>query len=171
MTADPSTAGIVATAEAVVGRLCSLYALFGGVVLAAVMVIVVASVVGRAAFNAPILGDFELVQSGAVMAIFAFLPNCEWNKANVIVDLFTLRAPIAWRRGLDAIASFLLCIIAMVLTWRMSLGAAEMYSYAEVGAVLGLSVWWNFIPVLPACFLLAAAAGLNVVRHLQGRIE
>lgn len=170
MTDDPSPKDALAVAEAAVGSLCHISALFGGVVLAALMIVVVVSVVGRSAFNAPILGDFELVQSGAVMAVFAFLPDCEWKKANVIVDLFTTRTPIAWRRRLDAMSSAILCLIALILTWRMSLGAAEMYRYGEVGAVLGLSVWWNFVPVVPACLLLAVAAGLNVARHLKGRL-
>ncbi|MGH6902063.1 MAG: TRAP transporter small permease subunit, partial [Geminicoccaceae bacterium] len=67
-------------------------ALIGGAILFALTLLTVVSVAGRAVFSAPIPGDFELVEVGMAVAIFAFLPYCQIVRGNVIVDLFTAKA-------------------------------------------------------------------------------
>ena len=92
--------------------------------LFALTLLTVISVVGRAAFSAPIPGDFELVELGMAVTIFAFLPYCQIVRGNVIVDLFTTRASPRTRALLDSIGN-LLTAIAALLTWRAALGGLE----------------------------------------------
>ena len=98
-------------------------ALLGGLVLFALTLLTVISVVGRAAFSAPIPGDFELVELGMAVAIFSFLPYCQIVRGNVIVDLFTSKASPRTRALLDGIGNLLFTAIAAVLTWRVAVGA------------------------------------------------
>ena len=72
--------------------LCDLSAAFGWVILVAMAGMTVVSVVGRAFFEHPILGDVELVQLGCAVVVAAFLPYAQFKRANIIVDFFTTRA-------------------------------------------------------------------------------
>ena len=72
--------------------LCDLSAAFGCVILVAMAGMTVVSVVGRAFFEHPILGDVELVQLGCAVVVAAFLPYAQFKRANIIVDFFTTRA-------------------------------------------------------------------------------
>jgi len=46
----------------------------------------VVSVIGRAFFSHPILGDVELVQLGCAVVVASFLPYTQFRNANIIVD-------------------------------------------------------------------------------------
>ena len=61
-------------------------------VLAGIAMTTVVSVLGRKFFGGAIAGDFEIVEIGCAVAVSLFLPYCQLNKGNVIVDFFTLKA-------------------------------------------------------------------------------
>ncbi len=56
------------------------------------------SVVGRWLFDAPVLGDVEMVQMACALAIAACLPYAQMKNAHVIVDFFTANASVGVRR-------------------------------------------------------------------------
>src|SRR5262245_8209524 len=60
------------------------------------------SVVGRKFFDAPVPGDFELVQMATAVAIFSFLPYCQVRRGNIFVDTFTTRLPPRINAWIDA---------------------------------------------------------------------
>ncbi|MEM6897355.1 MAG: TRAP transporter small permease, partial [Pseudomonadota bacterium] len=75
---------IAATAEARVGRgieaLARTLAYLGGAILVALALMTLASIVGRWVNTGPIrsiAGDYELVEAGVGIAVFAFLPWCQ----------------------------------------------------------------------------------------------
>jgi TRAP-type C4-dicarboxylate transport system permease small subunit len=134
-------------------------ALLGGGVLFALTLLTVISVAGRTVLSAPVPGDFELVELGMAVAIFAFLPYCQIVRGNVIVDLVTSRAPARTRALLDAVGNLLFTAIAALLTWRVALGGIEIRSYHETTMVLQVPVWWGYVPaVLSLAFLTVVCA-------------
>ena len=76
-------------------RLIEIWALLGGALLAAVVPMNVASVIGTAVAS-PVPGDFELTQIGIAVAVFAFLPYVQLSRGNVSADIFTARASARW---------------------------------------------------------------------------
>lgn len=64
-------------------------ALAGGLVLVAITLLSAYSITMRSLFDAPLLGDVELVQMGCGIAVVSFLPLCQLRRNNVIVDAFT----------------------------------------------------------------------------------
>ena len=142
------------------------WALLGGVVLLAVMLMTVTSVVMRALLGFPILGDYELVEIGTAVATFAFLPYCHQAGGNVVVDVFTNRAPERVKRALGALGSLLLAIVACALLWRMALGGYDFYQYREVTTNLGIPRWWAFPPILISLALLALVSLVACARDL-----
>jgi TRAP-type C4-dicarboxylate transport system permease small subunit len=148
-------------------RLSAAFALFGGLVLVAIMLLSVASIAGRTALRRPIPGDFELVQVGCAVAVFAFLPWCQLRGGNIIVDFFTVRAPPLVRAGLDAVNALLLGAIFALIAWRMTFAAVELHSYNESTMVLRLPVWIGFVPAVLSCALLAVVSAYTAWRRLR----
>ena len=119
-------------------------AVFGGLVLFAMACLTGVSVAGRAAFSAPIPGDFELVSIGIGVAIFAFLPYCQITRSNVIVDFFMTRAPIRAKTACDVIGGLFYLVIGAILTWRLILGGLDMYRYSERTMTINFPRWTTF---------------------------
>ncbi|AKG17739.1 hypothetical protein MBO_09563 [Moraxella bovoculi 237] len=141
---------------------------FGGVaILVGICLLSTASVVGRAVFNTPIKGDVELVQIGCALAIASFLPYAQMKKAHVIVDFFTIKAPIVVRKYLDIFAAVLLAMVALVLMWRSYFGAVTAFKNGTKTMILGLPEWWAHITIAPGFFLLALTAFYTAWRFFK----
>jgi TRAP-type C4-dicarboxylate transport system permease small subunit len=125
------------------------------------------SVLGRAAFSAPIPGDFELIEVGMAVAIFAFLPYCQIVRGNVVVDLFTTRASLRTRALLDGIGNLIYTAIAALLTWRVALGGLEVRSYSETTMVLRVPVWWGYVPAVVCLALLTLVCAYTFWRNVS----
>lgn len=145
--------------------LCELFAIGGGLMLLAMALMTVASVIGRALFSAPVPGDFELVEIGCAIAVFAFLPYCQLHHGNVVVDFFTQRFSSRTQNRMDSIGSLIYAAIAVILTWRLTLGGYDMYRYGEQTMILGLSRWWGFIPMVASLVLLTLVCFYVSKRH------
>ncbi len=134
-------------------------AITGGLLLCAMAALTTVSVAGRAALSAPVPGDFELVAIGTGLAVFAFLPWCQLNRGNVLVDFFMLRAPARARLFCDLVGGLLYLVIGVLLTWRMVFGALDMYNYAEKSMTINFPRWTTFPPsILMLAFLVVVVA-------------
>ena len=148
-------------------RLSAGLAVAGGLVLVALIAVTSLSVAGRALFSAPIPGDFELVEIGCAVAVFAFLPYCQITRGNVVVDFFTARAPLRRRAALDLAGNLVFTAIAGLLTWRALVGAGEMLRYGETTMVLAVPIWWGFMPAVFCLGVLTLVCGYTAGRSLR----
>ncbi len=78
-------------------------ALAGGGLILLLAFLVTGSVLRRWLTADSVPGDFELVQNGLAMALFAFLPICQLHGGNISVDTFTRARPPS--SGLGSMAS------------------------------------------------------------------
>lgn len=147
--------------------LCRFFAGIGGLTLLAMMLVTVASVILRGVVGRPIPGDFELVEVGSAIAIFCFLPWCQMNGGNVLVDFFTHRANPRTNHLLEAVGDLLFFLIAALLLWRLIPGGMEMREYGEQTMVLRLPLWWSFVIILPAMALLTVTCLATMVGHFR----
>lgn len=138
------------------------WALLGGVLLLAVVLINVFSVVGSALWGQPFPGDFELTEVGVCIAAFAFLPYCQLTGSNVSADIFTSRASPRWVAFLSAIGSLIAVFFGLLLMWRMWDGMLDQKLYGYTTAILQFPHWLAFLPILFSLLLLAAAALLTL---------
>jgi TRAP-type C4-dicarboxylate transport system permease small subunit len=164
----PSSSRALAAVAGAVGALARWWALCGGVVILGVVFLTAISVVRDMLWRAPIPGDFELVQIGCAIAVFGFLPYCQLRRGNVVVDLFTLRAPARMRAALDALGSLLMLLLALLLLWRMTHGAFDYHDpyFPEVTPILGFPIWMAFPPILVSLALWAAASIVTLLEDL-----
>ncbi len=139
----------------------------GGLVLLGIIGLSVVSVVGRKFFDAPVPGDFELVQLGCAVCVSCFLPWCQVERGHVIVDFFTLKASARAKAWFDAGAAFLLGACAALVAWRLALGTWSVWSNEETTMILGAPVWIGYAPMVPAFALLAATGFYTAIAALR----
>ena len=72
--------------------LAKLCAILAGVLLTAVTLMTCVSLIGRNLIGMTIVGDFELSGAAAGAAIALFMPWCQLQRGNIIVDFFTAKA-------------------------------------------------------------------------------
>ena len=138
------------------------WAIFGGFVLLAVVLVNVLSVLGSM-FWKPFPGDFELTEMGVAIAAFSFLPFCQLTDANVTADIFTARASRRWISGFKLVAAVVAFLFALLLMWRMYAGMLDQREYGYTTAILQVPTWWAFFPILVSLALLALAALITLL--------
>ncbi|WP_424990246.1 TRAP transporter small permease [Fluviibacterium sp. S390] len=114
------------------GWLAGAVALCGGAVLLGMASVVVISVVGRAlgwAGLGPVTGDFELVEMGCAIAVFAFLPWCQMRRAHVTVDILSHALGPRPHAGLGCLGDLMLTLCSGVILWRLWLGFTEKFPH------------------------------------------
>ncbi len=148
-------------------RLCDLNAAIGGLVLVAMAAMTTVSVVGRAFFAHPILGDVELVQLGSAVVVACFLPCTQFRRANLIVDFFTSNASAGAQRRMDAFGTLLYTLVMALVLWRVGAGALAMHASQESSMLMSLPLWWPYALMLPGlalCVLIGLQQTLELLR-------
>ncbi len=153
-------------------RICTAWAVLGGFVLLAVIIINVISVLGAATINTALPGDFELTELGVAIAAFSFLPYCQIAGLNVTADIFTAGASRFWL----ALFAMLGAIVAMgfgaLMLWRMYEGMLDQKTYDSTTAILLIPLWWGYAGCLLSLALLVVASLaslLDSIRTMAGR--
>lgn len=129
------------------------FAVIGGLVLCAMSLLTTVSVTGRAFFDSPITGDFELIALGTGVAVFAFLPYCQMLRENVVVDFFMAHAPARLRGFFDMLGSLSYGLIIALVAWRTTIGGIDVYNTSEMSMILQVPHWWPF-PFAVLCLVL-----------------
>lgn len=153
--------------ERLVDRIAVSLAVAGGLIMIALALLVTASILRRWLMSHEITGAFEVVQVGLAVAAFLFLPICQLRNQNIIVDSFTTRLP-RWLRGcLDAFWALAYALIALVLAWRLSIGASETLRSQMVTPMLRLPYGWAMGVGAVALVFLALVSLIVAARHLR----
>lgn len=150
----------------VLERLCDACAAIGGVVLVAIACITVVSVIGRAFFSHPILGDVELVQLGCAVVVASFLPYTQFRQANIIVDFFTTGASPRSQRLLDALGTVLYTGVMVLVCWRVLVGGIDIRETNETSMLMGLPLWIPYILMVPGLVLCVVIGVVQVFERL-----
>jgi len=144
------------------------WALLGGLILVALVLITAASAISNLLFNRPITGDYEMTKHFVAIAIFCFLPYCQLTGANVTVDIFTENMSERAKAAMLTFSSLFAMIFAVVLLRQMSLGFAGYIRFPETTATLHIPLWTAFPPALVSLSLLLVAAVLTLTEGMRG---
>ena len=150
-------------------KVCRAFAICGALIMVILSLITVVSVVGRYLFNAPVSGDFEMVEIGCAIAVSSFLPYCQLKQGNVIVDFFTQNTVPVIKNVMDAFGCIMLTIMAGLFAWRLALGGYDLYRYNDQTMILQFNTWLGFIIIVPSMALLTIAGLITAWRALNGR--
>jgi TRAP-type C4-dicarboxylate transport system permease small subunit len=159
-------------------RLTELFALFGGLCMLGIMLVQSLSVAGRSlpdilglfGLKVPRLtipGDIEIVQLGCGIAIFFFLPLCQYRRANVLVDFFTQSLPVRFRSLFDALANILFLFLVGMITWQLGHGTIEKFVHKDTTMVLRIPESYPYLAALLAAVLWTIVTAYSCIRSLQ----
>lgn len=150
-------------------RLSGVVAMLGGVLSLCTAMLVVVSVIGRKFFDAPVNGDFELVQMATAISIFSFLPYCQARRGNIFVDTFTTTLPPRVNAVIDAFWDIAYAVMMGVIAFCLANGMLEHFRSRQTTMLLQLVVW----PALAICaalaLLLSLVAVASAARLVRGR--
>jgi TRAP-type C4-dicarboxylate transport system permease small subunit len=166
-------------------------AVAGGMVLAAMALVTVVSVVGRALAGfglAPVRGDFELVTIGCAVAVFWSLPLAQMRRAHVTVDILSERLGPRVHAVLGLIGNAALTVCAAVVAvqlarafgerfphgssaFRDALGLGPPPFFAETTYELQIEVWIPFGLSLVGAAWLVVVCGYTVWRSARWVVE
>jgi TRAP-type C4-dicarboxylate transport system permease small subunit len=147
-------------------RLCDASATIGGAVLVAIASVTVVSVIGRAFFSHPILGDVELVQLGCAVVVASFLPYTQFRRANIIVDFFTANASEKTQNALDGLGTFLYTVVMALVAWRVAVGCIDIKAAQETSMLMALPLWIPYMLMVPGLVLCSVIGLVQTLQHL-----
>jgi TRAP-type C4-dicarboxylate transport system permease small subunit len=169
--------GIAPAAEAAVGRvvekLARLLAIAGGLILVSLALMVVISIAGRAFTNfglGPVPGDFELIEAGCGVAVFAFLPWCQFRRGHVTVDVIGPYLPAGLWAVLEVIGNVAMSLVAVLVTWQLWLGFFDKLAYGETSMILRMPVWWGYAAGAVAAVVFVVTCLYTVWRSINEAI-
>jgi len=153
--------------EGPVARLSGLLALAGGALVVGLALLVTGSVLKRWATNQGVEGDFELVQAGLALAVFAFFPFCQARRGHIVVDTFTTWLPVRAQRALDGLWDLIFAGVAGLIAWRLSLGASEAFASRTTSMVLGLPIGYAIAAASAMSGLLALICVVTAIERFR----
>lgn len=144
-------------------RLTRALALIGGVLLLAAVGVTLVSVTGRYALNAPVPGDYELVEIICAVAVFLFFPFTHSVGGNITAEFFTSGLPLRWRRMMDIVHDTIFALLAALLTWRLGHGLADKFANGDSTILIQIPFWWAYSFAVACLALLTVVCALRVV--------
>jgi TRAP-type C4-dicarboxylate transport system permease small subunit len=148
-------------------RACAVTA---GVLLTLITLMTCVSLIGRNTTGWTIVGDFELTGAAAGAAIALFLPWCQLERANIIVDFFTARASAATQATLDRLGALLLALAMGLLAWRSAIGGWNAWKSQAGTMMLGFPEWIVYVGIVPALALTSVIAFTQALRGFGERV-
>jgi len=136
---------------AALDRIAEVVAVAGGALALLMAALVAVSVTLRRTLGQPIPGDFEFIQMGVALAVFAFLPLCQARRGNIVVDTFTSMLPRRVLAAIDGLWDLVYAGCMGLIAWGMTTGAVEAFHTRTASMVLQIPLW----PALSLCAALA----------------
>ena len=145
--------------------LAKLCAIAAGVLLTVVTLMTCVSLLGRNLIGTSIVGDFELSGAAAGAAIALFMPWCQLQRGNIIVDFFTAKARARTIAGLDRFGALLLGLTMALLAWRTTLGGINAWKSGSGTMLIGFPEWIVYAGMVPPLVLTAV---IGLAQALRG---
>jgi TRAP-type C4-dicarboxylate transport system permease small subunit len=139
-------------------------AIVAGLLLTVITLMTCISLIGRNTSGWTIVGDFELTASAAGAAIALFLPICQIERGNIIVDFFTARVSAKTSARLDRFGAFALGLMMALMAWRSVIGGLSAWDTQSGSMMLGFPEWIVFVAIVPPLVLTAIIAFAQALR-------
>ena len=128
------------------------------VALVVMMAVTLADVFLRAAFNHPIRGSYDLVESMMVLFVFNSFSTAFLRRRSIVIDLIDNAVPRALLTVLIRVADVLAVATLLLFTYAMITPALQALAYGDRKIDLGLPLWilWAVALVGMVCAILCA---------------
>lgn len=159
------------TINPMIERITRWLALAGGAIMLVAIAVTIVSVIGRYGFGAPVPGDYEMIELICAVGIFLFFPYAHATSSNIVVEFFTIRLPVRFKRMLDLIHDVLFAAVAALLAWRLAIGLVQKFQSGESTMLIRIPFWWSYSFAVAAMILLCVVciarifAGFRTLRQ------
>lgn len=130
-------------------------AVFGGLLLSAMILVTILSIVGRALAGlgrhlpvfglfGPVPGDFEILSMAGAVAVAAFMPLCQMRAGHVVVDLLFRGAGPRWHALFGVVANLLFVLVGALIVRSLVAGGLDKHAYRETTMLLRMPAWWGY---------------------------
>lgn len=143
-------------------------AVLAGVLLTVITLMTCVSLIGRNTVGWTIVGDFELSGAAAGAATALFMPWCQWQRGNIIVDFFTAKASERTNGLLDRLGALLLAAAMALLAWRSAVGGINAWQSQSGTMMIGFPEWIIYCGIVPPLALTAVIGVAQAVRGFEG---
>jgi TRAP-type C4-dicarboxylate transport system permease small subunit len=100
-----------------------------------------------------------------------FMPWCQAQRGNIIVDFFTAKASARTTGQLDRFGALLLALVMALLAWRTTIGGVNAWKSGSGTMLIGFPEWIIYVAMVPPLVLTAAIAFLQAWRGFPPPIE
>ena len=135
-------------------------------VLASMMFLMAADVIGRYFFNSPIPGGLELVEFMMAIIVPFGIAYCALHRSHVAVDMIVERFPRTLRQAVDTLTTLVSVVFIAILCWQNILNVFDTYDSNMTSAVLKLP---SYPFVVPVALGMGLFAGILIVHLLSGK--
>jgi len=110
-------------------------------VLVLMVILTVAEVLARRAFNTPITGTLELTSLGLVVVVFLTLAHCGARGGHVALDIIVARFPKRIKASTGAIMYILTTGILGVASWQLWVQAMRVQRMGQTSGLLEIDIY------------------------------
>ncbi len=146
--------GVLGAVDRAIGWLVRGSMLASGLCVVVIIALGVADVVGRVAFNSPVMGTVEITEALLATTIFLALAYALEQQQHIVVDVVTQNLGSRWKLALHSLAVLAMFAVLALLTWQGVLSAERAWQAKEVAA--------GYIPVPVWLAKALSAAGLGI---------
>lgn len=136
--------------------------------LAMMMFLMAADVIGRYFFNSPIPGGLELVEFMMAIIVPFGIAYCALHRSHVVVDMIVERFPRTLRLAVDTLTTIVSVVFIGILCWQNILNVFETYDSKMTSAVLKLPSYPFVVPVALGMGLFACILFVHLVTRKGG---
>jgi TRAP-type C4-dicarboxylate transport system permease small subunit len=186
---------MIATIHKGVRALALVVGVLGGIVLAAVILMICLSILGRTGFTilnstfvqglapdaarwlltngvGPIRGDYELLEFSMPFMIFAFLVWCQATMGHATVDVFTDGLRPWAKRVLAAVIEVVFAAVLVMIALKLHDGMLTQERRRTTTFLLQFPLWWSYlIALIPAYVAAGVACWMALVRVLEAGLN
>jgi TRAP-type C4-dicarboxylate transport system permease small subunit len=156
-----ASAGAAPAGPGWLARAVEAWAVLGGLLLLAVVLMTAWSATSGVVFARPLPGDVELTEMLVAIAVFMFLPWCQLTGANVSADIFTARAGPRAIAAFSMLSAILALAFSALLARQMYLGLLDYREYIETTTILRIPIWYAYVPAIASLALLVVASAAS----------
>ena len=110
-------------------------------VLVLIVILTVAEVFARRAFNAPITGTLELVSLGLLLVVFLTQAHCGARNGHIALDILVVRFPKRVRAVIGALIHILTTGIFGMASWRLWAHGMKLQRMGQTSGLLQIELY------------------------------
>jgi len=144
--------------------------LVSSLALAVLLVVTFAGVVMRYAFNAPILGNNEIIEMASVALVMLAMPSAAQKEVHIRVDVFDGTIGAFGRFAGDILARGISIYLLSVLGWRSWGKLADAAEYGDATNMLTIPLWPFYGLLVLGAALYALVLAIQLVDIIQSGV-